>query len=280
MTRKISAIVVSMLIGLSPVFSQSSIRGQNDTLTEEVSYFLFNLMYNTNNSVGQIDQTTNISTTLGDVSFYHKSGAWVSLMPAVYSDALEFSYDVDASAGYQYFFQNGFDVNIYYQYHFYDGDSAFMGIDYQHSLNASAGYTFRRFYLYSDFYSLHGTEVNYFANTGLGYYYNWSIGKTGKWSLSIFPMLSMGMGTDFWLYQQLTSTEKATLISDIGQEGYKTETFDFQSMDVIIPISLSYSNFSVGVSYLYSNTANKYKFAGIENQSGFLFSIDYTFNLK
>jgi hypothetical protein len=109
-----------------------------DSVPEKLtSYFLIDLGYTNNSLSNKNIQTTDISAAMADGSFYHTSGVWASLMPVAYANANTPSYDFDALAGYQHFFNNGFDINAYYLYHNYSGDSSYMGINYKHSFNVS-----------------------------------------------------------------------------------------------------------------------------------------------
>jgi len=281
MHLRIFITVLGIMALFAPGFSQQSEPVDSLGSEEEYnSYFVVGLMYNSNSATGQTEPTLNTSATLGDISFYHKSGLWASLSPALYPNTTEITYDMDVSLGYQYFFDNGIDLNVGYQYHHFKGDSAYLGIDYDHIIDFSAGYFSNGFYGNIDYYALLGGETNSFANISLGYYFDWMWGTNDNWGLSLLPIISAGWGTDYWLYQSMSTEERATLISDIEDEGFKTELFDYQGIDIIFPVNLRYSNFSIGLSYMYSISSEKYRVIGLENQSGFLLSLDYVINLK
>jgi len=260
----------------------TSLCAQEETATTDnqesipkMSYLSLDAMYSTNSSAGSIDPTVNASAYMEDISFYHKSDIWASFMPVLYPFSEETSLDMDMSLGYTYYADNGFNIGAYYMNHYYRGDSALRGIDYQHMLDFSLGYTVGGLYLYADVYPMLGSETFYFSDAGLGYYKYWYWGKTGNWSFSVFPMMSFNAGTDNWLFQGLTTEERASLITDIQLAGYAAESFDYQGLDIIIPANIGYGGFSVGFSFIYSVIANKYKAVGMTNQSGFMFSADF-----
>ncbi len=239
------------------------------------SYISVDAMYSTNSSVGSIDPTVNASAYMGDISFYHKSGIWASLMPVIYPYSDETSFDIDMSLGYTYYADNGFNIGVYYMNHYYRGDSALRGIDYRHMLDFSMGYTAGGLYFYADVYPMLGGETFYFSDMGIGYYKYWYWGKSDNWSLSVFPMMSLNAGTDNWLYQGLTAEEKSTFVTEIQQAGYNAESFDYQGFDLIIPLNIGYGGFSAGFSFIYSVMPDKYKAIGMTNQSGLMFSMGY-----
>lgn len=200
-------------------------------------------------------------------------------MPTIYNTAKPFTYNFDAILGYQYFFNNGADINAYYQYHFFNGDSVYNGINYTHSVNLSAGYLFNNFYFYTDGSIISSKPINYFTNVGLGYFFSHSI-KNSKIELSAFPIISVALGTDYWIYSNLTTTEKNTLILNIKQAGYKPETFTYQNIDIILPINIIYKQLSIGISYIISLSSAKYKYIGIDNNSGLMLTANYTLNFN
>lgn len=277
---------ITYIIGLF-VISVLSIQAQNitadstnnDTATDYLNnYFIFDVSYTNNNSASQNTQTEQTAATITDLSFYHKSGLWASVMPVVYHNTKITSYDMNAILGYQTFFDNGFDFNTSYNYHNYTGDSAFMGIEYNHSLDLSIGYLYNGLYTYIDNYSLWGKSANYFSNIGFGYYEELSISKNSY--ISIFPMVSLTFGTDYWVYDDLTQIEYTRSKYLLYNNGYSWNTFDLQSFDFILPISFNYNNFSGSVSYIHSIPTNKYKLLEWENQSGLMISLSFLLDLK
>jgi hypothetical protein len=253
----------------------------SDTIVEEfTSYFSFDLSFTNNNLANSNVQSLTSAATMADISFYHKSGFWATLFPVFYHNAEEVSYDLDALLGYQYFFNSGFDINAYYSHHTYVGDSLFRGINYQHSFTLSVGYEFKGLYTYIDGYSLLGDTENYFLDAGVGYYKEFSVGKRRQSYLILFPLISITSGTDAWIYDDLLPSEKYSTAIELKSNGYDWNSFDIQSIDLMLPISYSQGNFTVSLSYLFSVPTNKYKLLGWENQSGIMLSVNYLLNLK
>lgn len=251
----------------------------SDTIVEEfASYFSFDLSYTNNNLATSSLQVLNSAATMADISFYHKSGLWATLFPVFYHSAEEVSYDLDALLGYQYFFNSGFDINAYYSHHTFVGDSAYRGIDYQHSFNLSLGYEFKGLYTYIDGYTLE-TE-NYFLDAGIGYYKEFNVGKKRQNYLSLFPLISISSGTDAWIYNDLLPSEMYSTAILLKSKGYNWNSFDIQSIDLMLPVSYSHGNITASISYLFSVPTNKYKLLGWENQSGLMLSVNYLLNLK
>jgi len=280
MIKKQYIICFLHVLFFSSIYSQNSDSCEKDTTSEYYnSYFTFDLSFTNNNLTGNTTQSLSSAATIADVSFYYKSGVWASLMPIVYHNSDVFSSDLDFLMGYQYFFNNGFDINAYYSYHNYTGDSAFLGIDYKQSLNLSIGYEYKGLYVYIDGYSLLGTANNYFMDAGIGYYKEFDLKLKGESFLSIFPIITTTFGNDLWVYEDLTTAELFRTQLTLNNNNYLWDTFDMQSIDFMFPVSYTYGNLTGSFSYLFSVPTNKYKLLGWENQSGLMLSINYTLNL-
>ncbi len=274
-------LMFSILVYVNIQAQQSSDSLANDTVTESIlNYFSFDLGYTNNNLTDNTLTDVNTSAILADFSFYHKSGIYVSLMPLTYPKTTLSSNDVNVSAGYQYFFNNGFDVNAYYLYHHYKGDSVLMGIDYNQSMDLSIGYTFKGLYAYCEGFSTWGNENNYFVNTGLGYYAEWYPGQNKNNFFSVFPLVSFTLGTDYWVYTDMTPLELLNTRVRLKHNNYAWDTFDSQNVDFMFPVNFTHNNFSVSLSYIYSIPTNKYSLLGWQNQSGLMFSLNYLLNLN
>ncbi|MDA3894019.1 MAG: hypothetical protein PF517_20355 [Salinivirgaceae bacterium] len=281
---KVSLFIVLCLLGSqNKLVAQQSFTDSTptDTVFEEFSSYLsFDISFSNNNLASSNTQSSSSSAILSDISFYHKSGFWGSLMPANYPTAEISSYDIDATLGYLYLFSNGFDINTYYLHHSYIGDTILSGINYEHSLNFSVGYTFGGFYAYTDAYSLWGNTSNYFTDVGIGYYHEWLVGKKGFNNISIFPFLSCSFGTDYWMYDNLESSDFYQTKLDLLQNGYSWNTFDMQSIDLMLPVTYTLKNLAFSVSYLYSVPTKKYSFLGWDKQSALMLSINYMLIVK
>jgi hypothetical protein len=270
----------SLAFFLFSISSQTNGQTADSNSVNGNSYIYLNTSYNTNNSTGSKSQVINAASANFELSYYHQSGFSVSVLPNIYAKTDQFSYDMDGSIGYLHSFNPGFDISLNYQYHYYQGDTLFKGIDYHHLFDFTAGYSLYGFYPYIDFYEVASNPVNYFGTAGLGYFKDWDLFGSDAWDLSVFPSISAAFGTDYWLYSNLTLREKRSTIYNLNKQGYNAEVFDYQSLDMILPITLTHKSISLGVSCLLSLSADKYKALEIENQSGFLFSLDYTFDLK
>lgn len=244
------------------------------------SYFYFDLSFTNNNINSTKYQTEKIPATLLDLSFYHRSGLWTGVLPVIYHNASELSYDIDFSLGFQKFFGNYFYANLYYTNHNYQGDSTIEGIDYQHAINLSIGLDLSWLYLYAEGYSNHGVSNNYFSDFGLVFYKEFSAIFTKEDYFSVMPIISVTFGTDYWYYDDLSAIYAYRLEQFLIRNGYETQNFGYLGFDLTIPVSYQLNNIGIGAAYSYNVPGNKFKKLDWSNQSGIMFSISYLLNLK
>lgn len=248
-----------------------------DTLVNN-SYLTIDVSYSNNNIANSRLAGASIAALFADVSFYHKSGLYASFMPANYFNAAELSYDMDGSLGYSKYFDSGFYVDANYLNHRYRGDSAMMGIDYQHALSLSLNFSRQNWYLFSDGTTTFGVSQNYMFDAGLGYYASFEALFSKNDNLTLFPMVSLSFGTDYWLFDGLTLTEQAQIKILLSDEGFAWNTFDWQTANIMLPLTYYYGNLSASFTYLFAVPAAKYKALSWENQSAFMFSLGYILN--
>lgn len=242
------------------------------------SYLTFDVSY-TNNNIGNNSLAgANIAALFADVSFYHKSGVYAGFMPANYFNAAELSYDLDWSLGYGKFFNSGFYVDANYLNHSYRGDSALMGIDYGHAVGLSLNYSRNNWYLFTDGTTTFGKSQNYMFDAGLGYYASFDALFSKNDNLTLFPMFSLSFGSDYWLFDGLTLTEQTQLKILLRDEGFAWNTFDWQTTNLILPVTYYLGNISASFTYLYAMPTSKYKALSWQNQSAFMFSLGYMLN--
>lgn len=239
---------------------------------EDYSYLSANLSFTTNNIGSKSNDADQTGAALADISFYHKSGFFASLMPSFYKN----TQDIDFSLGYTKYFDSGFDLTGSYTNHSTtSNDSLFSGIKYNHNLNVSLGYFTNNLYLFVDGYSLHGLSHNYYLQPGLGIY----LEKDGIFTkddyLSIFPILSASFGTDFYIYEDFTYFQYYWAQRYMQNQGFALGEFAYQSIDVTIPLSYTISDYTFSITYMFTSPSEKFNIFGWENQSGFLFSLSY-----
>ncbi|PKP08764.1 MAG: hypothetical protein CVU09_14510 [Bacteroidetes bacterium HGW-Bacteroidetes-4] len=242
------------------------------------SYLTLDVSYTNNNIVNNNLAGANIAALFADVTFYHKSGFYAGFMPTNYFNAAELSYDLDWSLGYSKFFNSGFYVDANYLNHSYRGDSALMGIDYRHAVSLSLNYSRQNWYLFTDATTTFGASQNYMFDAGLGYYASFDALFTKNDNLTLFPMLSLGFGSDYWLFDGLTLTEQAQIKILFRNEGFAWNTFDWHTTNLILPITYYLGNISASFTYLYAMPTSKYKALSWQNQSAFMFSLGYMLN--
>lgn len=250
-----------------------------DTVAESdleiVSYLSASASYVSNGVDQKRMSSSETSSTIADLTFYHKSGAFIGVMPSFYKE----ENDLDLTLGYTKYFDSGFDISANYQYHYTTlDDSLFSGIDYLHSFRTSLGYFAKNLFLYTDAYSMHGKSHNYFIEPGLGLYFDIEGVFTTNDYITIFPMASVTFGTDFYIYESFSFYQYYWASKYMTSQGYKIENVSYQSIDFILPVSYTIQEFTFSATFLFSSPGSKYRTYGWENQSGLLFSLFYMLN--
>ncbi|MCK9208748.1 MAG: hypothetical protein M0P66_16670 [Salinivirgaceae bacterium] len=246
---------------------------------EDFSYFIVDEGYTNNNLSNSQLKDSAVASLLTDVSFCHKSGLFVSLMPSYYMNASTRSYDLDASLGFLKSFGFGLDVSAQYTYHHYSGDTLLLGIEYQHAIGVSVGYSVKGLTVGVDGNALLGISNNYFITPSLGYYLGFDDLVFEDDYFTFFPNMSATFSTDYWLYDNLGPLKQWNLERNLIRLGFPTKTMSLQSFDLMVPLSYSVGNFTFSASYMYSIPSDKYKKLTWNEQSSVLVSLSYMINL-
>ncbi len=253
--------------------------GRFQETIEASNYFTFNLSY-TNNSI--TDKTLNgiqVAAGFADISFYHKSGIYGSILPNFYLNTTQLTYDFDVALGFQKSFDFGFDYSVEYFYHTFNGDSILRGIDYQNGLSLSLGYSFKNIELFADCYGLFGTSNNFISTQGISYNAEFDDLLFNEDCLTFFPTILAVFSTDHWLYDDIGPKYEYWFKRFLNYKGYNTNSFEFQSVDFVLPISYSVLDYTFTFSYFYTMPSDKYKLLYWENQSSIMVSLTYFLNL-
>ena len=181
---------------------------------------------------------------------------------------------------FQKYFTNGFDIDLSYSWHNFSGDSLLEGINYDHSLDLLMGLELSKFYLSGGASYKLGTTKNLFAEVGLARFFQINKIFSKHDVLMINPGISVSFGTDYWLYEDMTQTEKQALFADLKTQGYSYENFSYEGFTIYLPVSYGIKNIYLTGSWLYKIPGNKYEYIGWENQSGLMLSLTYFLNFN
>lgn len=275
-----TAILIVILL-LSSFMSYSQDSGNSDTdnsVTSNYSYFMVNASYTNNNLEYLTGVTEKIPTLFTNLSYFHKTGFYLGGAYANYFNTSVQTYEYDIEAGYQKYFDNGLDIDFYYVNHNFSGDSLLEGLNYDHSLNFSSGIDIGKFYLSADLSYLISGKNNYFTNINFSRFITIDKLFFKNDIILINPSISLNFGTDYWIYSNMTDTEKQQLSASLSSAGYSFESFSYEGFDFLLPVSYGIKNTYLTFSWLYRIPGDKYKFLGWENQSGFMFSLTYFLN--
>lgn len=251
----------------------------NDSISEDLSFnlLMLSLSYTSNNiKYKNLDNNIKIPAYTADISFYHNSGAWASIIYANYFEAGIKTYDTEIQLGYQKTVFNFMDLNFNYGYHNFNGDANYEGISYDHSLNGSLGLNTKFLNFNIDLNSMHGLSDNFF--TDLGASLNLDVDNLiFKNDFILFnPGVTASFGTDYWIFEDFTPLQQRGRRNFLTRRGYTVDKFEFQSTSFYLPLIYSYSNISFSFSWFYNIPSKKLKAINWENQSGFMISLMYT----
>ena len=261
-------------------YSQNSSDTTADSSDSNFSYLMINASYTNNNLDNLTGSTEKIPTLFTNVSYTNKIGLYLGGSYANYFNASTQTYEYDIEVGFQKYFDNGFDIDIYYTNHKFSGDTLLEGLNYDHSLNLSSGIDIGKFYLSTDLSYLLADENNYFLNINFSRFISLYSTLFKDDVILINPSISLNFGTDYWIYSDMTSTDKQQLSANLKNEGYTFESFGYEGFDFFIPVSYGIKNTYLTFSWLYRIPGDKYKYLGWENQSGFMLSLTYFLNFS
>jgi len=270
----------SLFIFLSLKAYNQNTTDSTKTETSDFSFIMLNASYTNNNLEYLTGVTEKIPTLFTNLMFAHKSGIYLGGSYANYfnTDIQTFEYDLEA--GYQKYYDNGFDFDLSYSYHNYEGDTLLEGLNYNHSVGLSGGIDIDKFYLSGDISYLHSKTDNYFLDLNLSRSITVEELFFKNDILLINPSISLAFGTDYWVYEDMTTLEKYTTAVNLRIDGYSINSFSYEGFDLFIPISYGINSMYLTFSWLYRIPGNKYKSLGWEDQSGIMISLTYFLNFS
>jgi hypothetical protein len=281
-TVKRTLIVVFILFTHYYTFGQNSSDsiGSNNVSDENYSSIMLNVSY-TNNNLEYLSGTTEkIPTLFANGTYTHKWGLYAGASYTAYLSDTIASSEYELTAGYQKYFDSGFDLDLSYNWHKYNGDTLLEGLNYQHSIGLMLGQELGKFYLSGDATLTLGTSNNIFAGISFSRFIQFNNLFSKHDVLLINPGISVSFGTDYWLYENMTLAEKQSTFMSLKNAGYTSEAFSYEGFNIFVPVSYGIKSIYLSASYLYRIPGSKYEFLGWENQSGFMFSLTYFLNFN
>lgn len=249
-------------------------------ISDNYSSIIFSSSYTNNNLEYLPGVTEKIPTLFSNISYIHKSGIYAGVVGSNYFNTSIQTYEYSLQIGYQKYFDNGFDIDFSYGTHKFSGDSLLKGLDYKHSINSMLGYELGKFYFSNNITSMFGETNNLFIDFSLSHIIQFNQLFFKNDVCLINPTISFSLGTDSWIYENMTTTEKSTLFSDLDIQEYSHEKLSYEGFSFFLPISYGINNTYITFSYLYRIPSNKYEFLGWEKQSGIMLSLTYFLNFN
>lgn len=270
------------------------------TLDDSFNFVMLDFTFTNNKQITREQASENTPAFIGDFSFLHKSGIYSGLNYTSFFNTDTTSYDLEFTFGYQKdLFNDKFDLDINYNYHKYKGVDDYKGIDYNHTLNLNIGYTYKIMRMYADA-DIYLDNENYFTEFGVSNTIDFDNVFTQGDFIFIQPTISVGYGTDYWLYDiykdfienninyfkyylynrgyqvvDLDAREAFDLY--LESQGINSNTFTYQGLDFMIPITYGYGSVSLTLAWMYSIPSDKLKFFGLTEQSGYIVSLSFIF---
>ena len=283
---KLNYLKFVFLFTLIPFYANS--QNESDTITninskdnDNFSFLMFDASY-TNNNLEYLSDLTyvteKIPTLFTNLSYVNKTGLYIGGSYANYFNANTQTFEYDIEAGFQKYFDNGFDIDLYYSKHEFSGDTLLEGINYDHSINFSTGIDIGKFYLSTDLSYLIANKNNSFLNINFSRFIQKDKILFKNDMILINPSISLAFGTDYWIYENMTLSEISIIENNLSINGFSSNSFSYEGFDIFIPVSYGINNTYLSFSWLYRIPGDKYKSLGWENQSGFMVSLTYFLN--
>lgn len=238
---------------------------------------MLNLSYTSNNLEYISGATEDLPTIFANITYFTKWGFYAGFdYSKSFGDSVDCN-EYSLQAGYQKYFNNGFDIDLSYSWHTYKGDTLLEGINFDHSIDALMGYEISKFYISANGSYKIGKTENIFVELGLSRFIEIQNIFSKQDILLINPTISLSFGTDYWLYENMTLAEKQSTFTDLKSLGYSYESFSYEGFDLYLPVTYGIKNIYLTASWMYKIPSNKYDYFW-ENQSSFMFSLTYFLN--
>jgi hypothetical protein len=255
---------------------------ESDSTENELdyNYLNFDLTYTNNKINSRRQETKHVPGLLGGISFNHKIGLYTDISIIDYFEASIQTYDYDFTLGFQKDIKSIIDIDLYYDYHGFKGDTLYQGIVYNHSGGLSLGLTLKTLFLFANGYIYSGKTENYFLDIGISAIEQFDEIFTKNDYILLQPTISASYGTDYWLYENMGPIRKKYVLYILTNRGFKTEEFEYQGIDIMVPVSYGIGDLSLMFAWMYYIPSDKFKFIGWTDQSGYMISLSYMLNFK
>lgn len=251
----------------------------NDSIDnfDDFSLLMLGISYTNNNiRYKNLDNNIRIPAFSTDISFYHKSGIWSSLIYTNYYEASISTYDTEIQLGYQKTVLKFMDLDLNYGFHSFEGDDNYEGISYNHSINGSIILNTKYISFNLDTKSMFGLSDNFFTDIGVSFNLDLDNLFFENDFLLFNPSIGLAFGTDYWIFEDFNPIQKMGRMNYLSKHGFTSNRFEYQSTSFYLPIIYSYNNISLSFGWLYNIPSAKLNAINWEDQSGFMISLIYT----
>lgn len=252
-----------------------------DTITriEPTNLLMLSLSYTSNNMKTKNYEYDRIPAYLIDINYFHKKGFTGALHYTNYYNASQNTYEAEVQIGYQKELLTNFTVSSHYARREFVGDTTYEGLAQKNTLDLAFAYTWKFVDLQATNSYLNGKSNNYFLDLDLGLSFDIDHLLFKNDFLLINPTISATFGTDFWVYQNLTTNFERAVTHYLTNHGFKSQRFEYQNISVFIPVVYSVGNVGFMLNWFYSWPSAKLAQLSWKDQTGIMFSVFYTPNI-
>jgi hypothetical protein len=231
--------------------------------------------YSSNHNVAGIANAIKRPAMMGSLAAYTKWGWWGSVNYSNYVSALNPTWESEAEIGFEKTWKDQFDLDASYGFRLFRGDSIFVGIPYNHSLELSGAWRPHNFTLSVDNSLFLGRMPNYFLDLSLSYDFRVENLIFKNSQLVISPTATFSFGTTYWIPRMIDHTWGDHGVGNPHKPFEPKKEFDYQNFSLILPVQYSLGNFTLSAAGFYAIPSSELKGQRWTNQSGFLVSLSY-----
>ena len=271
-----------LLINLSPAFAQENIADslKTEKITDPSDLLMFSVSYTSNNANTKNYEYDRIPAILSDFYYLNKSGITTSINYTKYYKAAVNTYETEIQLGYQKEIVPKLTLETHYGRRFFKGDTTYEGLAQKNTLSLNAAYNWKLFDFQVSNSYLNGKSDNYFLDLDLSLSLDFDNVFSKNDFLLFSPTISIGFGTDYWVYQNLRPAYERIVVNYLARNNFKAYLFEYQSLSLFFPLIYNYRNVGIIVNWFYNWPSAKLNALSWEEQSGLLFSLYYTPKLK
>lgn len=218
-----------------------------------------------------------IPQLISGIMYYSPIGFYINIDYNRYFNIEKLSHGVNLDLGYSHYF-NDFEFDIDYNKNFFSGDTLLNDYIYSQAIASNISYSWSIFSNSLNASVIIDDNIDYQFSFENSAYFESNSFFTKNDYFTIEPGLSLNFGTENWLVNS-DIFEVLLRASVLSRDDFEHKAFSYLGMDIYIPIGYSLGNFSIEGQLMYFIPSKRYLDLGIGNQSAFILSLSYIFDL-